>query len=231
MNFTPKQLQILDLILRGQEEKGYSPTYAEIAERLKVSAVTVFEHVQSIEKKGAIRRRRYEARSSEMTQLGIDAVLRFRHASARASGAAGAAGAAGLAAILPGTGRETETLPLVGRIAAGRPIEAIETPEEVAIGRLFAGPGERFLLEVAGDSMVGDHILSGDYVVVEKRPNALPGEVVVALLPDGTATLKRFYREPDGRIRLQPANASHAPLYVNRVEVQGVVRGVIRRWR
>jgi repressor LexA len=79
--------------------------------------------------------------------------------------------------------------------------------------------------------MVGDHILSGDYVVVEKRPNALPGEVVVALLPDGTATLKRFYREPDGRVRLQPANASHAPLYVNRVEVQGVVRGVIRRWR
>lgn len=224
MNFTPKQLEILDLILRSQDEKGYSPTYAEIAAELKVSAVTIFEHMQSLERKEAIRRRRYEARSAELTSLGVESVRRFRNAQARARPAVGGAGATGAAA-------RGETLPLVGRIAAGRPIEAIDAPEEVALGGLFAGPGERFLLEVSGDSMVDDHILSGDYVVVEKRETAPDGEVVVAQLPDGTATLKRLYHERDGRIRLQPANASLAPLFVRNVEVRGVVRGVVRRWR
>jgi len=219
MNFTPKQLEILDLILGSHEEKGYSPTYSEIAAKLKVSAVTIFEHVQALEKKGAVKRRRYEARSSEVTPLGEDAVRHYRVASGRAG-----------PAPVGNVSAAAETLPLVGRIAAGRPIEAIETPEEVALGSLFSGRGERFLLEVVGDSMVDDHILGGDYVVVEKRRDAPDGEVVVALLPDGTATLKRLYRE-GGRIRLQPANAAMAPVYVDDVDIQGVVRGVVRRWR
>lgn len=120
-------------------------------------------------------------------------------------------------------------LPLAGRIAAGEPIEAVEDAEEVDIAGLLGGSGRgRFVLQVKGDSMVEDGIFDGDYVVVEKRQTAEDGETVVALLPDGTATLKRIYRER-GRVRLQPANAAMKPVYAKDVVVQGVVTGVIRK--
>ncbi|MFW6107325.1 MAG: transcriptional repressor LexA [bacterium] len=126
----------------------------------------------------------------------------------------------------PGGGLE---LPLLGRIAAGQPIEAIEVPETVdveeALG-LGAG-GELFALEVRGDSMVDEGIFDGDYVVVERRDTAENGQTVVALLPDDRATLKKLYREK-GRIRLQPAHPDMEPIYTDDVMVQGVVRGVFR---
>ncbi len=200
MNYTPKQLKILHLIKQMQEEHGYSPTYAEIAARMDVSPVTIFEHIAALEKKSAIKRRKYEARSLEIIDPGFDRTVKTA---------------------------ET-TLPLVGRIAAGRPIEAIEDAEEVALGQMFMGRGETFMLQVVGDSMIDDHICDGDFVVVEKREQARDGEIVVAVIGDNEATLKRIYHER-GRIRLQPANSQVQPIYVDHVDIKGVVRGIVRR--
>lgn len=201
MNYTPKQLEILRLIRKSQKERGYSPTYAEIAKVMDVSPVTIFEHIAALEKKGAIKRRKYEARSLEITDP------KFDQASV--------------------TVREG-TLPLVGRIAAGQPIEALENHEEIPLAEMFMGHGETYMLQVVGDSMIEDHICDGDYVVVERRETASDGEIVVAVTKDNQATLKRLYHD-NGRIRLQPANSDLDPIYVDHVEVRGVVRGIVRR--
>ena len=127
------------------------------------------------------------------------------------------------------SGRPT-ALPLVGLIAAGSPIEAVEDTEILDLEELFRGrAGETFVLQVRGDSMIDEQICDGDYVIVEKRSQARNGETVVALLDDGDATLKTFYREK-GRIRLQPANESMKPIYVKTCRIQGVVIGVLRKY-
>jgi len=124
----------------------------------------------------------------------------------------------------------TPQWPLMGRIAAGRPIEAVEDREVLDLESLFSGHrGETFVLQVRGDSMIDEQIRSGDYVLVEKRSDARNGETVVALLESGEATLKKFYKEA-GRIRLQPANPTMGPIYVDNVQVQGVVIGVLRKY-
>ena len=123
-------------------------------------------------------------------------------------------------------------VPLLGTIAAGRPIEAIEDQRTVAIPRDLAGRGKTFVLKVRGDSMIDEQIRDGDYIVVEERPEARDGEMVVALIEGREATLKTLYRER-GRIRLQPANPSLKPIYVapDDLRVRGVVTGVIRRFQ
>jgi len=132
--------------------------------------------------------------------------------------------------LAPEYSPEAGHLPLVGRIAAGRPIEAIEDTELVDLESLFrGGPGETFALQVRGDSMIDEQIRDGDYVIVEKRPTARDGETVVAILPNGDATLKKFYKEK-GRIRLQPANPTMQPIYAPTVTIQGVVIGVLRKY-
>jgi len=134
--------------------------------------------------------------------------------------------------LAPELAGKPSALPLVGRIAAGQPIEAIEEPEVLDLESLFRGrPGETFVLQVRGDSMIEEQIRDGDYVIVEKRHDAGNGETVVALLDNGEATLKKLYREPD-RIRLQPANAALRPIYVDPdgVRIQGVVIGVLRKY-
>jgi repressor LexA len=119
-------------------------------------------------------------------------------------------------------------VPVIGRIAAGKPIEAIETSADVSVSDWLAGDRELFALEVRGTSMIDDHIVDGDFVIVERRAVAKDGETVVALLESGEATLKRLYRE-GGRFRLQPSNPSLPPLVVDHVDVQGVVVGLFRR--
>lgn len=122
------------------------------------------------------------------------------------------------------------SIPVVGTITAGSPIEALEVPEDpVTLPRAAARPGA-FGLRVRGDSMIDDHILDGDLVVIRPQATVANGEVAVALLDDGTATLKRVYREP-GRIRLQPANARMKPLYVKHATIQGKVTAVLRLQR
>ncbi|MCB9866859.1 MAG: transcriptional repressor LexA [Phycisphaerales bacterium] len=195
---TPRQLEILTRIRDHQRSHGYSPTMQELADALGISKVTVFEHVDTLVRKGLLRRSAHRARSLEVT------------------------GAAQFPDERP------TLLPLVGRIAAGLPLEAVENPETLDLEEVFASNADTFVLRVRGDSMIDEQIRDGDYVVVERRNTARNGDTVVALLPDGEATLKTFYREKD-RIRLQPANDAFEPIYADRVDIQGIVIGVIRR--
>ena len=131
---------------------------------------------------------------------------------------------------LPDETTRSSSLPLVGSIAAGRPIEAVEFPDRVNLEELFATQRGTYALRVRGDSMIEAHIADGDMVIVEQRSVARAGEIVVALLPDGTATLKRFFKEKD-RVRLEPANSSLQPIYVQGdLKIQGVVIGVLRSY-
>ena len=127
--------------------------------------------------------------------------------------------------------RRIQELPLVGRIAAGRPLEAVEERETISLGD-FARGGNSFVLQVKGNSMIEDHIMDGDYVVCEQTQVANAGDIVVALVADEEATLKRFYREGSGKIRLQPANSEMAPIVLpaTDVKVQGRVIGVLRKY-
>ena len=196
---TPKQLRILTLIRDYQRKHGYSPTMQELADVLGVTKVTVIEHVTGLEKKGLLRRSKHRARSLELTPR------------------------------VPFPDEGPGRLQLVGHIAAGSPIEAVENPEAINLDELFHRRHELFALKVRGNSMIDEQIRDGDLVVAERRDTARNGETVVALLDSGEATLKKFYKE-DGRIRLQPANPDFAPIYVDDVRIQGVVVGVLRAY-
>lgn len=196
---TPKQLRVLTFIRDYSNARGYAPTMQELADEFGVSKVTVFEHIAALTRKGYLTRSRHRARS-----LQLSAGIKFAD-------------------------ERPTRLPLVGTIAAGRPIEAVEDREVLDLEELFVSPHETFVLRVKGDSMIEDRICDGDFVVVEKRDTARNGETVVALLDEGEATLKRFYREADG-VRLQPANPKYAPIKTKSVQIQGVVVGVVRKY-
>ena len=221
MNLTPKQLRIFEFIRQHRATKGFSPTMQEIADELRVSKVTVFEHVEALIDKGALQRDPNKARSLTVSpdvflpdEDGDEVAVRYVDSDT--------APAAGL------------TFPLVGKVAAGLPIEKFEQSESIALEELF-GPrkgrsGTTFALQVDGMSMRDEGIFDGDYVLVDKRSTARNGERVVALLPNGETTLKTFFKEKDGRIRLQPANPDFKPIIVRDCAIQGVVIGVLRRY-
>ncbi|MBC7928421.1 MAG: repressor LexA, partial [Bryobacteraceae bacterium] len=123
-------------------------------------------------------------------------------------------------------------VPLLGRIAAGSPVEAIQSNQSLSFAD-FTGDGETYALEVRGESMIEDHICSGDFVLVQKVNSVRDGEIVVALVDGSDATLKRYYSEPDGKVRLQPANSSMQPILLDAasVEIQGRVLAVLRKFR
>jgi len=206
MAITRRQRQVYDFISEFVQRKSYSPSYEEIRKGLGLrSLATVHKHISNLEKKGLLTRGYNRSRS-------ID--------------------------LLPPKGRlkqamsinTTMVLPLLGRIAAGQPIEAIENPETISLAD-FVRSKEVFVLEVRGDSMQDEHILSGDYVLVEKLKTAHNGDIVVALVDGAEATLKRFYREGDS-VRLQPSNVKMQPIIVSAaaVEIQGRVIGVLRKY-
>lgn len=203
---TEKQIRVLRYFRDYRREKGIAPTLDEAAQALGVSKITIHEHLNQLTKKGAIHRDRAKARAV--------AILHDPDAAEPTLVAS-----------------EVPTLPLVGRIAAGSPIEAIEDREDVSLTDLVPTGDNMYMLRVRGKSMIEDHIDDGDLVVVERRETAKDGDIVVAILEDEVATLKRFYREPNGMIRLQPANAAMEPIFTSRVQLRGVVRGVIRRFR
>jgi len=204
MNLTPKQLKILQLIRDCRLAQGYSPTMQELANELDVSKVTVFEHVEALIKKGALQREANKARSLSIRED----------------------------AIIPDEANPLQ-FPLLGKIAAGKPIEKFAQDDKLNIEEIFAPRigqrGGTFALQVDGDSMKDEGIMHGDYVIVERRETARNGERVVALLPDGETTLKTFYKEKN-HIRLQPANPEFEPICVTECKVQGVVIGVMRRY-
>lgn len=197
-----KQRQIVDFIKQYINKYGYSPTLGEIAEAMGVSSLaTIHEHLSALVKKGVIKRFDGAIRGIEVVDQNISHAL---------------------------SGVE---LPVLGYIAAGAPIMAYTDPDAtIKVGpSMISGKKRSYVLQVKGDSMIEDGILDGDYVVIEEQDFASDGEIIVALLENGLATLKRFYREPD-RIRLEPANASMDPIYATDVKIQGKCVGVIRRF-
>jgi repressor LexA len=205
MAITKRQRQVYDFISGFVQENGYSPSFEEICQGMGLSSLaTVHKHISNLEKKGLLKRDYNRSRS-------ID-VLPIRGMFRRQPKAADIA------------------LPLLGRIAAGQPIEAVENPETLSLGDITRSK-DVFVLQVKGESMKDEHIVDGDYVLVEKTESARDGEIVVALVDGTDATLKRLFRE-GSNIRLQPSNAAMKPIIVpaKSVQVQGRVIGVLRKY-
>ncbi len=197
-----RQGQILDFIRQHIQSSGSAPTLRQIADAIGVSSLaTVHEHLTALETKGLIKRKAGKTRAIELV---------------------------GIREIFSTDGID---VPILGFIAAGAPIEPYTDPNaKISIPPTFASGKKRvFVLQVRGDSMIEEQIRDGDYVVVEQSESAIDGDIVVALLDNGMATLKRFFREAT-RIRLEPANAKMNPIFVKNVRVQGKVVGLIRRY-
>ena len=202
MPLTRRQREILDFVTLHIHEKGYAPSFEEIAGRFTFrSLATVHEHLTNLERKGYIHRAHNESRAIE---------------------------------VVPPKGQSGATdVPLFGLVAAGAPIEAVSGTDTIAVpDELLPRRGRSYVLKVRGQSMIDEHIKDGDYIVVHERNQADNGQTVVALVHGSSATVKKFYREPGGWIRLEPANPTMTPLRLNErdVMVQGVVVGVIRKY-
>lgn len=207
MALTKRQKDVLNYLVGFINKNGYSPSFEEIGRSMRLTSLaTVHKHLSTLEKKGFIRRGYNQSRSIEVLQLPkpVREEILDRH---------------------------VVELPLSGRIAAGRPLEAVEDKETISLAD-FARGQNTFVLQVKGESMRDDHILDGDFIVVEQTQVANTGEIVVALVGEDEATVKRFYRESGGKIRLQPANAQMAPIVVpaGDVRIQGRVVGVLRKY-
>lgn len=199
-----RQKQILDYINDNINKYGYAPTLTEIAAHLGLSSLaTVHEHLAVLEKKGLIRRYRGAVRGIEVVEEENRNIL----------------------------GNNLIELPVMGFIACGTPLEPYNDPNAtLAVNSALVRSGAKsYVLQAKGDSMVDDGILNGDYLVIKEQKDANNGDIVVAVLKNGFATLKRFYKEVN-RIRLQPANSTMSPMYVTEVEIKGKVVAVIRQF-
>jgi repressor LexA len=208
MALTRRQKEVMDFLAGFIKRNGYSPSYDEIATGLNLASLaTVHKHVQALEAKQYLRRSYNHSRSLEVAE---------RYHSEEKS-------------RQPSLSQPT--VPLLGRIAAGAPVEAIPDLDTLHFAD-FVGNESTFALEVRGESMIDDHICSGDFVLAEKTDSVRNGDIVVALVEGTEATLKRYYQEADGRVRLQPANASMEPIFVkpSDLEIQGRVLAVMRKY-
>jgi repressor LexA len=239
MALTRRQKQVFDFLVSFINRQGYSPSFEEIGAGLELSSLaTVHKHMQTLERKGFIRRGYNQSRSVEV--VAIPASVPFSKTAVKPFGRPKTAEDDGshqatvtpLAALMPSQVLGNMEFPLLGRIAAGQPVEAVPNAETFSFGDFTGGRGNLFVLRVKGDSMVDDHICSGDYILVEGAQTADNGEIVVALIEGTDATLKRFFREPNGKVRLQPANAQMDPILVpaRDVKIQGRVVGVLRKY-
>ena len=200
MAITRRQKEVIDFLSTFTQKNGYSPSYEEIAAGLGLSSLATVH--------------------KHITNLQSKGLLQRAHNRSRSID------------VLPTRAgkKGSDRLPLMGRIAAGLPVEAVETTESISLNDII-GNREVFALEVRGDSMRDEHIVSGDYVLVERTKTAREGEIIVALIDGAEATLKRFYREGQ-MIRLQPSNADMAPIYAPAasVTIQGKVLGMLRKY-
>ena len=197
-SLTKKQKQIVDYLQGYIQDRGYMPTYREIAQAFNLSSPSsIHQYMKALEEKGYITMSHNEARSIELTTKSLPTP-------------------------------PAVALPLMGLITAGEPIEALENREPVGVpASLVNDPANSYVLRVKGESMIEEGILDGDYVIVERNPSPRNGDIVVALLDNAYATLKKFYREKN-QIRLQPANSTMQPIYVKDPLIQGVVKGLVR---
>ncbi len=208
MALTKRQRQIYDFIAEFVQSNGYSPSFEEIGAALGLSSLaTVHKHINNLETKKLLRRDYNRSRSIDVLPLPEGIPNRARPLAA-----------------------SSFELPLVGRIAAGKPIEQVETPETISLTD-FTRAKDVFVLQVMGESMQDEHIVNGDYVLVEKTESAREGEIVVALVNGSETTLKRLYHAGE-QIRLQPSNAAMQPIMVpaDAVRVQGRVVAVLRKY-
>lgn len=197
-----RQQQILDFIKQHIQANGTAPTLRQIADAIGVSSLaTVHEHLQALEEKNLIKRKSGKVRAIELTEVDLN------------------------------SNHDSFEAPILGFIAAGQPIEPYTDPNAtMEIPQAFvSGKKRTYVLQVRGQSMIEDHINDGDYVVIEQTESANDGEIVVALLDNGMATLKRFFKEAT-RIRLQPANSTMQPIFVKNVRIQGRVVGLVRKY-
>ena len=209
MALTRRQKQVYDFLAHFIHNNGYSPSFEEIKQGMKLhSLATVHKHITNLEKKGLLKRDYNRARSIDV--LPPKAKMKQQ-----------------LADVIA----HTTSLPLVGRISAGRPVETFEQPETISLGDFTKARSDVFVLQVRGDSMMDEAILDSDYVLIEKTQVARNGEIVVALVEGTETTLKRIYREGDN-VRLQPSNAAMPPIVVPSasVSIQGRVIGVLRKY-
>ncbi|MCS7092308.1 MAG: transcriptional repressor LexA [Patescibacteria group bacterium] len=199
-----KQHQILDFIKQYIQANGSAPTLRQIADAIGVSSLaTVHEHLSSLEEKRLIKRKAGKTRA-------IDIVTKE----------------------MPSLSEASIEVPILGFVAAGSPIEPHTDPNaKMTIPAAFvSGTKRTYVLQVRGESMIEEQIKDGDYVIIEQTEHARNGEIVVALLDNGMATLKRFYQEAT-RIRLEPANSKMSPIFVKNVRIQGKVVGLIRKYK
>ncbi|MEO7085853.1 MAG: transcriptional repressor LexA [Gemmatimonadaceae bacterium] len=202
MPLTKRQREILNYLSTYSEQNGFAPSFEEIAEHFDYNSLATVHE--------------------HLTNLERKGYIKRSYNESRAI------------EILPteATPRAIE-LPLLGSVAAGMPIEALEYNETLTVPETLVGrAGNHYVLKVRGNSMVDEQIKDGDFVVVNERQRADNGEMVIAMLNGGGATVKKYYRERDGRIRLQPANETMQPIYVheNDITIQGIVVGVLRRY-
>lgn len=209
MALTKRQKDVLDVIATFVQEHGYSPSFEELAATLGLASLaTVHKHISALEAKHYLKRSYNQSRSIELTAKFFDEQQRYgSHPKA-----------------------PPQSVPLLGRIAAGSPVESFARQDSLNFGD-FTGDPNTFALEVRGDSMIEDHICSGDYVLVQKTDRVRDGEIVVALVDGSETTLKRFHDEGD-RVRLQPANSTMDPILVakSNLQVQGRVLAVLRKY-
>ena len=208
MAVTKRQKQVLDFVAGFVDENGYSPSYEEIARGLGLASLaTVHKHISTLETKQYLKRGFNQSRSLDLGPKYIQEQRKHRQESSL-------------------------DIPLLGRIAAGAPVEAVEQREKVRFGDFLGNP-DVFALEVRGDSMIEDHICSGDLVLIEKTAQVKDGDIVVALVGGSETTLKRFYKEPGEMARLQPANSSLQPIFVpcKDLEIQGRLLAVLRKYK
>lgn len=201
MPVTARQRQVFEFISRFNETHKQPPTIAEIGKQFKMSSsASVHSILVALEREGLIKRIPNVSRGIELINQEATA--------------------------------ENFEIPLLGTVAAGQPIEAILTHDTVAVPRDMIGQGRTFALRVRGDSMIEENIQDGDTIIVSAQRTAQNGQMVVALIDGNYATVKKFYREPDF-IRLEPANPQFKPIFIKtpeRIEIQGIVRGLIRRY-
>ena len=209
-HLTPRQLQLLKMVAGFQENQCYSPTLGEMACELSISRSTVFEHIAELRKKGLLCGSPNRARSLTLSSAAYELLSGFCERS------------------LPADPSKPEGIPLAGRVAAGAPLEAIENVEHLSLTGYFGSGDDLFALEVSGRSMVNADIREGDYVICRRSRVAENGQLVVAIVDDCDATLKRFYKER-GQVRLQPANDDYQPIYCDNCRIEAIVIGLVRK--
>jgi repressor LexA len=211
IRLTPRQLQLLKMVALFQENRCYSPTLAEMACELNISRSTVYEHIGELRRKGLLSDSANRARSLKVSSKAQRLLSSLTENTYQAEPP------------------EPASIPLSGTVAAGVPIEAVENTESLSLDSCFGNGDDIFALEVRGDSMIGADIREGDYVICRRQSTAHDGQLVVAIVDEENATLKRFHHERN-QARLQPANDDYQPIYSDNCRIEAVIVGLVRKF-